>query len=156
MTLPPLQGFSSRETDFHFCQFLSNFLRYYFLNFPLSHLYNIFTVYFPGNFPLLKFFSSVLSNFSYLLILALILPSNSPTASLAFPRSSSLSYILCFTINPFHCTKYFSTPFIFLLFKIFSTSYSSTPLTSIGFASSLFCSSTCSLYHTIQLIFTTG
>ena len=151
---PPLQGFSSKETDFHFHQFLSNLLRYSSSNFPLSYLYNVFAVYFSSNSSLLKF-SSILSNFSCLLISALILLSNSPTASLAFPRSSSLFHVSCSAVNPFYCTKYFSTPFIFLLFKIFSASYSSTPLTSIGFASSLFCLSTCSLYRTIQLIFTT-
>jgi len=44
-----LQGFFSGETDFHFRQFLSNFLRYSFSNFPLFYPYNIFAVYFPGN-----------------------------------------------------------------------------------------------------------
>ena len=112
-------------------------------------------MYFPDNSPLLKSFFSILSNFSCLLTSTLILPSNSSTASLAFPRSSSLSHISCSAINPFQCTKYFSTPLIFLLFKIFSISYSLTPSTSIGFASSFFCPSTCSLYYTIQLMFTT-
>ena len=153
--ITPPSRFSSRETDFHFCQFLSNFLRYPSLNFLSSHPYNIFAVYFPSNSPLLKSFSSILSNFSCLLISALILPSNFPTASLAFHRSFSLSYVSYSIINPFYCTKYFSTPLIFLLFKIFSTSYSLTPSTLIGFASSLFCSSTCSLYCTIRLTFTT-
>jgi len=62
----------------------------------------------------------------------------------------------CSAINPFHRTKYLSTPLIFLLFNIFSTSHSSTPSTSIGFPFSFFCLSTCSLYHTIQLILITG
>ena len=113
-------------------------------------------MYFSGNSPLLKSFSSILSNFSYFLTLALILPSNSSTASLAFPRSSYFSYVLYSTVNLFHHTKYFSTPLIFLLFKIFSTSHSLTPSTSIGFAFFFFCSSTCSLQCTIQLTFTTG
>ena len=38
LTLSLLQGFSSRETDFHLCQFLSNFLRYSALNFPSSEI----------------------------------------------------------------------------------------------------------------------
>jgi len=156
LTLPPSQGFSSRETDFYFYQFLSNFLKYSSSNFPLSHLYNIFTVYFSGNFSLLKSFSSIISNFSYLLTSTLILSSNSFIASLVFPRSSSLSYMLCSAINPFQYTKYFSISLIFLLFKIFSTSYSSTPSTSIGFVSFFFYPSTCSLYYTTQLTFITG
>ena len=56
LTLSPLQGFSSRETDFHFHQFLSNFLKYSSSNFPSSHLYNIFAINFPSNSPLLKSF----------------------------------------------------------------------------------------------------
>ena len=155
MTLSPFQGFSSRETDFHFCQFLSNFLRYSSSNFLSSHLYNIFTVYFPSNSPLLKSFSSILSNFSCLLISELLFPSNSPTASLAFPRSSSLFHVSCSAVNLFYRTKYFSTSFIFILFKIFSTFHSLTPSTSIGFAFSLFYLSTHSLYYTIWLTFTT-
>ena len=147
--ITPPSRFSSRETDFHFCQFLSNFLRYPFLNFLSSHPYNIFAVYFPSNSPLLKSFSSILSNFSCLLISALTLPSNSPTASLVFSRSSSLSHVSYSAVNPFHHTKYFSTPLIFLLFKIFSTSHSSTLLTSIVFAFFFFYPSTCSLYCTI-------
>ena len=155
MTLSPFQGFSSRETDFHFCKFLSNFLRYSSSNFPSSRPYNILTVYFPGNSSLQKSFSSILYNFSCLLISALILPSNFPTASLAFPRSSFLFHVTCSAVNLFYCTKYFSTSLIFILFKIFSTFYSLTPSTSIGFAFSLFYLSTYSLYYTIWLTFTT-
>ena len=59
LTLPPLPGFSGGETDFHFCQFLSNFFRYSFSNFPSSYLYNIFAVYFSSNSPLLKSLSSI-------------------------------------------------------------------------------------------------
>ena len=148
MTLPPLQGFSSRKTDFHFHQFLSNFLRYSFSNLLSSYPYKIFTVYFPGNSPLLKSFSSILSDFSCLLFQHSFFPQIPPLLPLHF-LDLPLSHVLCSTVNPFHHTKYFSTPLIFLLFKIFSTSYSLTSLTSIGFASSLFCPSTCSLYCTI-------
>ena len=91
LTLPPFQGFSSRETNFHFCQFLSNFLKYSFSNFLSSHLYNIFVVYLSSSSLFLKFFSSIISNFSYLLTLALILLSNSSIASLVFSKSFSLS-----------------------------------------------------------------
>ena len=149
LTLPPLQGFSFRETDFHLCQFLSNFLKYSSSNFPLFHLYNIFTIKFPGNSPLLKSFSSAISNFSCLLTSTFILPLNSSNTSLAFPKSSFLSHILCSTVNPFHHTKYLSTPFIFLLFNIFSITHSSTPSISIGFPSSFFCPFTYFLYCTM-------
>ena len=53
MILPSFQDFSSKETNFYFHQFLSNFLKYFFSNFPSSHPYNILTVYFPDNSPLL-------------------------------------------------------------------------------------------------------
>ena len=59
-------------------------------------------------------------------------------------------------MNPFYYTRYFSTPLTFLLFKILSTSHSSTLSTSTGFPSSLFCPFTCSLYYTTQLTLTTG
>ena len=149
MTLLSLQDVSSRETNFHSYQFLSNFLTYVSSNFLSSHLYNIFAIYFPSNSFLLKFFSSAVSNFSYLLTSIFILFSNSSNASLAFPKSSLFSYVSCFTINLFYLTKYFSIPLIFLLFKIFFTSYSSTPSTSIGLPSFFFYPPTCSLYCTI-------
>ena len=152
--ITPPQSFSRGETNFHFCQFLSNFLRYFSSNFPLFYPYNIFAIYFPSNFSLLKFFSSIISNFSCLLILALIFPSNSSTNSLTFPRFSFLSHISCFAVNPFQCTKYFSTLCTFLLFNIFSTFHSSTPSTSTGFGSSTLYPFTGFLYLTTLLTFT--
>ena len=137
LTLSPLQDFSS------------NFFKYSSLNFPSFHLYNIFAINFPSNSPLLKSFSSTISNFSYLLTSVSILPSNFSNTSLMFPKSSLFFHVLLSTINPFHHTKYFSTPLIFLLFNIFSTSHSLTPSTSTGLPSSFFCPSTCSLYRTI-------
>ena len=110
MTLSLLQGFSYRETNFYFCQFFSNFLKYSFSNFLLSYSYNIFTVYFSSNFPLLKFFSSIISNFSCHLTSVLILSLNSFITSLVFPRSFFLFHISYSAINLFHHTKYFATP----------------------------------------------
>ena len=81
---PLLQDLFSREINFYFCQFLSNFFRYLYSNFLLSHLYNIFTVHFSGNFFLLKSCSFTKSNFSYLLTSVLILLSNSATISFVF------------------------------------------------------------------------
>ena len=136
MTLLPLQGFSSRETVFHLCQFLSNFFKYSSSNFLLSYPYNIFAVNFSGNSSLLKSLSSASSIFSCFLIS--VFPSKSVNTSSAFFRFSLLSHMSLSAINPFHRTKYFSTPLIFFLFKIFSTFYSLTPSTSIDFFSSFF------------------
>ena len=102
---------------FHFLQFFSNFLKYSSSNLLLSHSYNIFTIYFSSNSPLLKSFSSTKLNFSCLLISAFILLLNSATNSLTFSKSSSFSQLLYFAINLFHCTKYFITPFIFFYLR---------------------------------------
>ena len=68
----------------------------------------------------------------------------------------TLCLVVITTVNLFHCTKYLSTPLIFLLFNIFYTSHFFTPSTLIGSASFFFYPYTCSLYCTIQLMFTTG
>ena len=126
-----------------------------FLNFLSFYLYNIFDIYFSSNTLLLKSLSSIISNFSCHLTSAFILPSNSATTSFVFPKSFFLSHISCSTINLFYYTKYLTISFIFPLFKIFSTSHSSTPSTFTGFTFSTFCPSTCFLYYTIWLTFTT-
>ena len=147
-----LQGFFFEKTDFHFYQFLFNFFRYFSSNFLSFYPYNIFAVYFSSNFPLLKSLSSTIS---CLLTSALSLLTNSATTSFIFSKSSPLYHVSYFTMNSFHYIKYFTTPLIFLLFRIFSTSHSSTLFTSTSFTSSTFCSPTCSLYHTTWLIFIT-
>ncbi|KAL9714271.1 hypothetical protein Ac2012v2_002582 [Leucoagaricus gongylophorus] len=83
------------------------------------------------------------------------LPLNSSTNSFAFSKFSSLSHISLSAINSFYWTKYLFTSLIFLLFNILFTSHSLTSSTSIGLISSFFCTFTYSLYHTIQLTFTT-
>ena len=110
--ITPLQGFFSRETNFHFCQF-----KYLSSNMPLSHLYNIFAIYFPDNSPFLKSLSSTISNFSCLLTSAFSLSSNSTTTFFTFSRSFSFFQLSCSAINLFHYTKYFITlhTFLFLL-----------------------------------------
>ena len=113
LTLPPLQGFSSRKTAFYLLQFLSNFFKYSFLNFPLSHPYNILAINLLGNSFLLEFCSFALSIFSCLLTSVLILSLNSFNTSFAFPRSSILYQVSCSAVNPFQHTKYFSTLLIF-------------------------------------------
>ena len=125
MTLCLLQDFSSRETDFHFCQFLFNFFRYLSSNFLLFYPYNIFAIYFSNNFLLLKSLFSILSNYSCLLTSVFTLLSNSAITSFIFSKSFSLFQLLCFTINSFYHTRYFTTSLIFLLFNIFFTSHSS-------------------------------
>ena len=147
LTLPPLQDFSSEETDFYFYQFLSNFFKYFFLKFLLSHLYNIFTIYLSDNFPLLKSLFSANSNFSCCLTSIFILFSNSTTTSFAFSKSFSLFQVLCSVIN-FDHTKYFTTSLTFLLFIIFLTFHSFTSSTSTSFTFFIFCLPTCFLYCT--------
>ena len=153
----------SLSSSFHLFQFLSNFFKYSFSNFLLSHLNNNFAVYFPGNSLLLNssalgfiFTLHLCSTPSCLPTSVFNLSSDSSTNSLAFSKSSFFFQVSCSAINLFYLTKYLSTPLIFLLFRIFSTSHSSTPSTTIGLISSFFCPSTCSLYYTIQLTFTTG
>ena len=140
---------------FHLSQFLSNFFKYSSSNFLLSHPNNNFAIYFSSNTLLLNsstlgfnFTLHLYSTPSCLLTSVLNLPSNSSTNSFAFSKSSFFSQVLCSTVNPFHLTKYLSTPLIFLLFRIFSTSHFSTPSTLIGFTSSFFYPFTCSLYCT--------
>ena len=115
---------------------------------PFSHcrLIIITTVYFC---PL----TLILKVCPHTYLITPILSSNSATTSFVFFKSSSFSQLSCFTVNSFHYTKYFTTSLTFLLFKIFSTFYSST---SIGFTFSFFWSSICSLYYTTWLMFTTG
>ena len=144
-----LQGFSSEETDFYFCQFLSNFFRYSSSNLLSFHSYNIFAIYFLGNFSLLKSLSSAISNFY------IHSPFKLSYHFLCIFKFSSLFPESCSIVNSFHCTRYFMTLLIFILFSIFSTFHSLTSSISTSFISSTFCSPTYSLYHTIQLIFTT-
>ena len=160
LTLSPLQGFSSGETDFHLCQFFSNFFKYSFLNFLSSYPNNIFAMYFSGNLLLLNSstfeFNFVFHILSVLSCLLTSVSSNSSTSSFAFSKSFSFSHISFSAINPFQHTKYFSTPRIFLLFNILSTFYSSTPSTSTGFGFSTFCPFPSFLYFTTLLTLTTG
>ena len=149
LTLSLFQGFFFRETDFYFCQFLFNFFKYSISNCLLSYLYDIFAIYFPDNFFLLKSLSSTIFNFSCCLTSIFILSSNSTTTFFIFSKFFFFFQILYSTINLFYHTKYFTTPCIFLLFKIFSTSHSLTLSISISFISFTLYLSTYSLYCTI-------
>ena len=126
LTLPPSQGFFSRETDFYLHQFFSNFFKYFSSNFPPSHPYSNFAIYFPGSSFLLYFSASGFlfispstSIFSCCLTFTFNLLSNLSINSFAFSKSSPFSHVLFSAMNPFQCTKYLSTPCIFLLFNIF-------------------------------------
>ena len=72
-----------------------------------------------------------------------------------FSKSSSFSQLSYSTVNFFYYTKYFVTPFNFLLFSTLSTFYFLTSSISIGFTSSTFWPSIYSLYYTTELTFTT-
>ena len=124
------------SSSFHFFQFLSNFFKYLSSNFLLSHLYNIFAIYFPSSSLFLKSLSSAISNFSCFLTSVSILLSNPLTNFFVFSKFFSFSQLSCSAINLFYCIKYFTTPLTFLSFRILSTSHSLTPSTSIGLTSS--------------------
>ena len=93
------------SSSFHLFQLFSNFFKYSFSKFLLSHLYNIFAVYLSSNSSLLKFFSSTKSNFFHLLTSTFILLSSSTTNSFAFSKYSFFFQLSCSAVNPFHHTK---------------------------------------------------
>ena len=137
LTLPTSQGSASRETCppllFHLVQFLFNFFKYSFLNFPLFYPSKIFTIYFPSNSLLINTsasrFNSLSFSFSFLfsthlISFFLISCSNFSTNFIAFPKFSNSSYIFSSAVYPFHLTKYFSFPLTSHLLNIFSISYS--------------------------------
>ena len=120
----------------------------YSLNFLSFYLSNIFTIYFSSNLSLLKSCFSIISNFFCFLTFVLSLSLNSATTFFVFSKFFSLFYILFSTVNIFQYIKYFITLYIFILFKIFSTSYFSTPFTFPGFSFSTFYLFTSFLYFT--------
>jgi len=119
LILSLLQGVSSGETDFYFCQFLSNFFKYLSSNLLLFHPNKILTIYFSSNLLLLNFpifgFNFTFHTFSSpscCLNFTLTLSSNlsSFTNSFTFSKFSSFSYISFSVINLFQHTKYSITP----------------------------------------------
>jgi len=140
--------------SFHLLQFLSNLAQYFLLYFLSDHLNNFLTINLSGNSPFLK----VLSSLSFLLTFSMshwYSFSNSSTTSFVLPRFSFSSQVSDSTANPFHHTKYLSFPLIHHLFKILSTSHSSSPLIMTGTGCSFFCPSTCPMYLYILLMLTT-
>ena len=116
---------------FHLLQFFSN-LAQYSSSYLLSDCpNNLFAVNHPGSSPLLnvpsslscRLTSSMSCQYSF---------SYSSTASFAFSRFSLSSQVSDSAVNPFHHTRYLSFPRIRHLFRILSTSHSSSPSITIG------------------------
>ena len=145
---------SSDCFPFHHLQFLSSLPQYswsYLLsNYPNSFL----AVNFPGNSSLLNISSSrsclatssMSRQYSF---------SNSSIASFVFFKFSLPFQVSDSAVNPFQYTKYLFFSLTYHLFKIFSTSYSSSPSIITGAGCSFFCPSTCPTYLHILLMFTT-
>ena len=114
-------------------------------------------MYFPGSSLLNVFLSSSAScchtSSSSSLLYSF---SNSSTNSIAFFRFSLFFQVSSSAVHHFHCTKYLSFPHTFLLFMIFSTSHSSSPLITTGCGISFLCPSTWLVYFHTLLTLTTG
>ena len=149
--VPLLAGF----LPFHRLQFLSILPQYSWLYCLSDHPYNFFAVNLPGsslrwNVPSSRSChatSSISRRYSF---------SNSSIASCTFFKFSLPSHVLDSAINPFQHTRYLSFPLTRRLFRILSTSHSSSPSIITGTGRSFFCPSTCPTYHCILLTFTTG
>ena len=140
---------------FHHLQFLSNLPQYSWLYLLSDYLYNFFAVNFPGNSPCQNVPSSHSCHTTSSMSLQYSF-SNSLIASFAFSKFSLPSQVSDSAVNPFQRTKYLSFPLTRRLFRILSTSHSSSPLIITGAGCSFFCPSTCPIYHCILLTFTTG
>ena len=140
---------------FHCLQFLSNLSQYFWLYCLFDHPYNIFTVNFPDNSPHLNVIflrscyatSSMSCRYSF---------SNSSIAFFAFFKFSLPFQVLDSVVNPFQCTRYLSFSLTHCLFRILSTSHSSSPLIITRAGCFFFCPSTCLIYLRILLTLTTG
>ena len=139
---------------FHHLQFLSSLLQYSWLYLLSDHPNSFLAINLPGNSPLLNISSSC-SCLATSSMSRRYFFSNSSIASFAFFKFSLPFQISDSTINPFQCTKYLSFPLICRLFKILSTSHSSSPSIITGAGCSFFCPSTCPTYSHILLTFTT-
>ena len=131
---------------FHRLQFLSNLPQYFWSYRLFDHPYNIFAVNFPGN-SLRRNVPSSRSCLATSSISCRYSFSNSSIASFAFSKFSFPSQVSDSAVNPFQCTRYLSFPLTRHLFKILSTSHSSSPSIITGAGCSFFCPSTCPTYH---------
>ena len=149
IVLYPLVCFS-----FYHFQFLSSFPQYS-LSYCLSdHPNSLFAINHSGSSPLLKvsfslsccLISSMSCWYSFLYSL---------TVSFVFSRFFLPSQVSDSAVNSFHCTKYLSFPHIHCLFRILSTSHSSSFLIMTETGCSFLCSSICPTYLCILLTLTT-
>ena len=140
---------------FHCFQFLSSFPQYSSSYYLSDHPNSFFAVNCPGSSPLLNVPSSLFccltSSMSHWYSFLYSL-----TASFAFSRFSLSSQVSDSAMNPFHHTKYLSFPHIRHLFRILSTSHSSSSSITTGAGCSFLCPSTCPTYLHILLTLTTG
>ena len=140
---------------FYRLQFLSNLLQYSWSYRLSDYPYNIFIVNFPGNSPCLNVVSPCSCRATSSMSLQYSF-SNSSITSFAFSKFSLSSQVLDSTVNPFQHTRYLSFPLTHCLFRILSTSHSSSPSIMTGASCSFFCPSTYPMYRRILLAFTTG
>ena len=139
---------------FHRFQFLSNLSQYSWSYHLSDHPYSFLAVNLPGSSPRWNIpsshschaTSSVSRRYSF---------SNSSIASFAFLKFSLSSQVSDSAVNPFQHTKYLSFSLTHRLFKILSTSHSSSPLIITGSGCSFFCPFTCPIYRHILLMLTT-
>ena len=139
---------------FHLFQFLFNLPQYSSLYILSNHPNNFFAVNLPSNSSLSNTSSScfcfAISSWSHQYSF-----SNSLIASCMFFKFSLPSQVSNSAVNPFQHTKYLSFPLIYCLFRIFSTSYSSSPSIITVASYSFLCPSTCLIYLYILLTLTT-
>ena len=145
--------FSFFHFSFHHFQFLSSLSQYSSSYFLPDYPNNFFTVNLPGSSPLLYtpfslscwFISSLSLLYSFL---------NSLITSFAFSKFSFSSQVLDSAVNPFYLTRYLFFSLTHHLFKILSTSYSSSSSIITGAGCSFFCPFTCPMYLCILLVMT--
>ena len=140
---------------FHFFQFLSNLPQYSWLYCLSDHPNNFFAMNLPGNSLLrnVPFSCSCLATSSISRQYSLL---NSSIASFAFSKFSLPSQVSDSAVNPFQHTRYLFFSLTRRLFRILSTSHSSSPLIITRAGCSFFCPSTYPTYLRILLTFTTG
>ena len=143
--MAPPSRFLVPRNFFHQFQFSSHLLSLSFSYLFLPHPYSSLAVNSLGNSQQNSFSSSSSSCHLSSSASSPYSLSNSSTSSFTFPRFSLFSYVSSSTVYPFHHTKNLSFPRTILLFKIFSTSNSSSPSMMTGFGGVFFCPPTCGL-----------
>ena len=127
---------------FYLFQFYSNLPQYSSSYLLFNHLNNFFAVNLSGSSSFLNVFFSLSCLFTSFISHQYSF-SNSSTTSFAFSKFSFLFQVSDSVMNPFHLTKYLSFSFICCLFRILSTSYSSSPSIITGASCFFLCFSTC-------------